>query len=124
MPQRDVLAACQQGIEKWKKAFNAQDAKGCAEQYSENCTMHARPFGSFEGRDAIQAFWQHIMDQGLKDVTYSEVNWEQCGEDGFILTSKWTMNKAFGVVHREHWIVESDDHARLVHDDFEVQGER
>lgn len=34
------------------------------------------------------------------------------------------MNKAFGVVHREHWVVQEDGHARLVSDYFEVQGER
>ncbi len=34
------------------------------------------------------------------------------------------MNKAFGVVHREHWALEADGCARLVSDDFEVQGER
>ncbi|WP_375750519.1 YybH family protein [Vibrio sp. HN007] len=124
MFDQDVLAACKQGIGAWQKAFNAQDAKGCADQYSHGCTMHARPFGTFEGRAAIQAFWQDIMDKGFKDVAYTDVNWEPCGEDGYILTSKWTMNSAFGVVHREHWVVEDDGHARLVHDDFEVQGER
>lgn len=124
MAQCDVLAACQQGIENWKKAFNAQDAKGCADQYSQNCTMHARPLGTFEGREAIEAFWQEIIDQGFRDVSYTEVNWQPYGEDGYILTSKWTMNNAFGVVHREHWVVESDGHARLAEDDFEILGER
>ena len=45
-------------------------------------------------------------------------------EGGYILTASWTMNKAFGVVHREHWALEADGCARLVSDDFEVQGER
>lgn len=124
MLERDVLAACKKGIEDWKKAFNTQDAKGCADQYTLGCTMHARPFGTFEGKDAIQAFWQDIMDKGFRDIIYTDVKWEPCGDDGYILSSKWTMNNAFGVVHREHWVVESDGHARLVHDDFEVQGER
>ncbi|MDD1780146.1 nuclear transport factor 2 family protein [Enterovibrio sp. ZSDZ35] len=124
MVERDILAACKQGIEHWKTAFNAKDAKGCAAQYSEGCIMHARPFGTFEGRTAIQGFWQDIMDKGFTDVAYTDVTWEPMGEDGYILKASWTMNKAFGVVHREHWIVESDGNARLVHDDFEVQGER
>jgi len=34
------------------------------------------------------------------------------------------MNKAFGVVHREHWIVQRDGIARLLNDEFEVMGER
>lgn len=124
MSNHDVLAACKQGIAAWQQAFNSQDAQGCAAQYNESCTMHARPFGTFEGREAIQAFWQGIIDQGFKDVDYTDVNWEAHGDNGYILTSKWTMNKAFGVVHKELWVVESDGHARLIHDDFEVQGER
>lgn len=124
MSNHDVLAACKQGIAAWQQAFNSQDAQGCAAQYNESCTMHARPFGTFEGREAIQAFWQGIIDQGFKDVDYTDVNWEAHGDNGYILTSKWTMNKAFGVVHKELWVVENDGHARLIHDDFEVQGER
>lgn len=124
METNTVLEACKRGINAWQTAFNHQDAKGCAEQYMENCVMDARPFGRFEGRQAIQAFWQGIIDQGFCDVAYTDVNWEPCGENGYILTSKWTMNKAFGVVHKELWVVESDGHARLASDDFEVQGER
>lgn len=34
------------------------------------------------------------------------------------------MNKAFGVVHKEHWAMQCDGSAKLVSDCFEVQGER
>lgn len=119
-----VLEACKKGIAAWQTAFNNQDAQGCAAQYNEDCVMHARPFGTFEGREAIQAFWQGIIDQGFKDVDYTDVKWKEHQDGGYILTSSWTMNKAFGVVHREHWVVEEDGHARLISDDFEVQGER
>lgn len=124
MSNGNVLEICKQGIKKWREAFNAQDAIGCSNQYTQNCTMHARPFGTFEGKDAIQAFWQDIMDKGFKDVAYTDEKWERCGDDGYILSSKWTMNNAFGVVHKEHWVIQSDGCARLVHDDFEIQGER
>lgn len=118
-----ILSACKKGILAWQTAFNNQDAKGCAAQYQENCIMTARPFGIFEGRQAIEDFWQGIMDQGFKDVNYTQVNWEPEGE-GYVLTSHWTMNKAFGVVHRELWVIEADGHVRLASDEFEVQGER
>ncbi|UWZ98579.1 YybH family protein [Vibrio splendidus] len=124
MLDNQILEACKQGINAWQKAFNSQDAKGCADQYTEACVMEARPFGTFEGREAIQAFWQDIIDQGFKDVDYTDVKWEEHPEGGYILTASWTMNKAFGVVHREHWALEADGCARLVSDDFEVQGER
>lgn len=124
MTDNNILEACKKGIAAWQKAFNQQDAKGCAEQYVETCVMEARPFGTFEGKEAIQGFWQNIIDQGFCDVAYADVVWEKKGKDGYILTSSWTMNKAFGAVHREHWQVGVDGVAKLVSDDFEVQGER
>lgn len=124
MSDNATLTACKQGIADWQTAFNRQDAAGCAAQYNENAVMQARPFGEFKGREAIQAFWQNIMDQGFADVDYTNVEWTEAEEGGYILTSSWTMNKAFGVVHREHWLVEDDGRARLISDDFEVQGER
>lgn len=124
MSDNKILAACKLGIAAWQQAFNSQSALGCAEQYEEACVMQAKPFGVFEGRDAIQGFWQNIIDQGFSDVAYTDVTWQEEGEDGYILTAKWTMNKAFGVVHREHWKVGEDGVAKLVSDDFEVQGER
>ena len=123
-----VLTACKEGISIWQKAFNSQDAAGCAGQYTADSVMDARPFGTFKGRDAIQAFWQNIMDQGYSDVAYTNVEWQEINEEGqesgYLLTSSWTMNKAFGVVHKELWVVEADGRARLLTDDFEIQGER
>ncbi|MEZ9576133.1 MULTISPECIES: YybH family protein [unclassified Vibrio] len=102
MLDNQILEACKQGINAWQKAFNNQDAKGCADQYTKSCVMEARPFGTFEGHEAIQAFWQNIIDQGFKDVDYTDVKWEEHTDGGYILTASWTMNKAFGVVHHEH----------------------
>ena len=124
MTTNNILQACKKGIAVWQQAFNSQDAKGCAEQYMDNCVMQAKPFGTFEGKEAIQGFWQNIIDQGFAEVNYTEVTWDAIGEDGYILTSNWTMNKAFGVVHREHWQVGADGVAKLASDDFEVLGER
>lgn len=124
MSDTQILELCKKGIERWKQAFNRQDAAACAAQYTQDSVMEARPFGTFKGKPAIQAFWQDIMDKGFADVKYSEVSWEPTGPNGYLLSANWTMNKAFGVVHREHWIVETDGNARLVSDDFEIQGER
>lgn len=124
MSDNKILEACKAGIAMWQDAFNRQNAEGCADQYNEQCIMHARPFGTFKGKESIQAFWQEIIDQGFAEVNYTEVKWTPINDDGYILTSNWTMNKGFGVVHREHWVVETDGKARLISDDFEVQGER
>ena len=124
MTEQNILALCEEGIRRWQMAFNNQDAEGCANQYCEGAVMQAKPFGTFTGRDEIQAFWQNIMDKGFADVDYTDVKWEAVDEGGYLLSSSWTMNKAFGVVHREHWIIETDGQARLISDEFEVQGER
>lgn len=121
---QQTLQLCKDAIGRWQGAFNQQDAAGCAAQYQADAVMDARPFGTFTGREQIQAFWQKIIDDGFKDVQYTDVVWEQVAKDSFVLTSSWTMNKAFGVVHRELWQVQEDGLARLVEDDFEVQGER
>jgi len=121
---QDILESCKAGIAAWQQAFNNQDAAGCAAQYEENAEMRAKPFGTFIGRKAIEEFWQGIIDQGFADVAYTEVNWEPIGDDGYLLSSKWTMNKVFGVVHREHWKIQADGSALLADDEFEVLGER
>ncbi|MBY6185651.1 nuclear transport factor 2 family protein [Marinobacter hydrocarbonoclasticus] len=119
-----TLDTCKAGIKAWQDAFNRQDAKGCAEQYAEGTTMLARPMGTFTGRESIQAFWQQIIDQGFEDVEYQNVVWTPEGDDGYILSASWTMNKAYGVVHKEHWQRQPDGSARLVFDEFEILGER
>lgn len=121
---QSALERAQAGISKWQIAFNNQDAAGCAAQYTEDCIMVAKPFGTFEGREAIQGFWQNIMDQGFNSVDYTNTKWEKDSENGYILTSDWTMNKAFGVVHKELWEVQEDGQSRLTYDEFEVLGER
>lgn len=124
MTDNNILALCKEGISAWQKAFNNQDAAGCAAQYTEDCIMQAKPLGVFKGREEILACWQNIIAQGFSNVEYSNVNWEADENGGYILTSEWEMNKAFGVVHREHWVVEADGKARLKSDSFEILGEK
>ncbi|AYV24745.1 MULTISPECIES: nuclear transport factor 2 family protein [Vibrio] len=121
---QSALERSKTGISAWQVAFNNQDAAGCAAQYAEDAVMVAKPFGTFEGREAIQAFWQNIIDQGFKDVDYTNTKWEKAGETSYILTSDWTMNNAFGVVHKELWEIQTDGASRLTYDEFEVLGER
>ncbi|MCO7187913.1 MULTISPECIES: nuclear transport factor 2 family protein [unclassified Pseudoalteromonas] len=124
MTDQQELALCQAGIQAWQDAFNRQNAAGCAAQYASTCTMQARPVGMFTGADDIRAFWQDIIDQGFSDVVYFDVVWEKHPKTGYLLSANWTMNKAFGKIHAEHWVVEQDGRARLQSDDFEILGER
>lgn len=120
----EVLNLCKAGSAAWKAAFNGQDAAACAAQYSDMAVMEAKPFGTYVGREEIQAFWQKIIDDGFADVAYQEENWQAKGEDAYVLSAQWRMNKAYGVVHYEHWKVQADGRAYLVRDEFEVLGER
>lgn len=124
MTNSETLALCKEGIKAWQEAFNNQDAVGCAAQYTDDCIMEAKPLGIFKGKEAILGCWENIIAQGFADVRYSNVEWEADKDEGYILTAIWEMNKAFGVVHREHWVIEADGKARLKSDSFEIQGEK
>ena len=107
---------------RWKDAFNAKDAKGCASFYEDSAIMRARPFGTFEGLEAIEGFWQKIMDDGLAEVEYLNPNIEIVNATSAILTAGWRMNLAQGVIHKELWVLQPDGTAKLREDDFEAIG--
>ena len=117
-----MLKALNEGSERWKSSFNSGDAAGCAAQYEESAVMHARPFGTFTGREEIQSFWQKLIDDGFRDVDYIDSKIEIIDETSGILTSRWKMNKASGVIHKELWVLQADGTAKLREDDFEAQG--
>lgn len=107
--------------EKWRHFFNRGDAKGCASMYEENAKMVAEPFGTYNGRQEIEAFWRSIIDQGFTDVAYIDPAIEQVDESATVLTSGWKMNKAQGVITRELWVVQDDGSMRLREDHFAAQ---
>lgn len=116
-----LLAAVDEASARWKKAFNVGDAQGCTAQYEATATMRAIPFGSFMGHDNIQRFWQQLIDDGFSDVVYIDPKIDVLNETTAVLTSKWKMNKAHGVIHKELWVLQSDGTAKLREDIFEAQ---
>ena len=116
-----VLKAVEVASQTWKNAFNSGDAAGCAGQYEEDAVMHARPFGTFNGREQIQAFWQQLIDDGYEDVEYVEPSVEIVDATSAVLTSGWRMNNAQGVIHKELWVLQPDGTAKLREDDFEAK---
>ena len=91
----------------WKAYFNAGDAAGCASCYEEDAIMVAKPFGTFKGRAEIEAFWTNLITDGFTDVEYINPNIEPLDDKSAVLTSKWKMNKAHGVITREVWVLQS-----------------
>ena len=83
--------------------------------------MIAIPFGSYRGRQEIEAFWQDIIDQGFADVSYIDPEIEPIDATSTVLSSSWKMNKAHGVITRELWVVQDDGSMLLREDHFEAQ---
>ena len=115
-----LLEAVTEASERWKNAFNSGDAAACAAQYEANAVMHAKPFGTFNGTNEIQAFWKQLVDDGFAEVEYVEPKLKVLDEESVLLTASWKMNKASGVIHRELWVLQPDGTAKLREDDFEA----
>jgi len=115
-----VIAAVKRASERWKNSFNSGDAAGCAAQYEQEAVMHAQPFGTFTGTEAIRGFWQKLIEDGFKDVDYIEPRIEKINDKSARLTAKWKMNNASGVIHKELWVIQDDGEAKLREDDFEA----
>jgi hypothetical protein len=115
-----IYDAVKQASQCWLNAFNNGDARGCAAQYEKTAIMHARPFGTYKGNFAIQAFWQKLIDDGFSDVQYIDPSIQVLDEHRAELTSDWKMNKAQGVIHKELWVMQEDSSVKLREDVFEV----
>lgn len=115
-----VLNAVNKASAQWQEAFNRADAEGCTAQYEVDAIMHARPFGTYTGKDEIHAFWLKLMKDGFADVAYINPEIEVLDEQSAVIRAGWTMNNAKGVIHKELWVLQSDGTAKLREDDFEV----
>lgn len=116
-----LVEAVNQASSQWRAAFNAHDAKLCAAQYEEDAVIHAKPYGTFEGRASIQRLWQKIIDEGLEDISYINPVVEVIDEKTVKLQSEWTMNNAKGVITNELWVLQSDGSMKLKLDEFEAK---
>lgn len=116
-----VIQAVTEASERWKRAFNAGNAAECAAQYERSAIMKAEPFGTFEGIEDIQAFWQQLVDDGFCDVEYLDPKIEVIDQNSAVLASGWKMNKAQGVIHEELWVIQEDGSAKLRKDHFEAR---
>ncbi len=90
--------------------------------YEEDAVMVAAPFGTFEGREAIQAFWQQIIDGGYDDVVYYNTTTRVVDRTltAARVSADWQMNKAHGIITNELWVLQPDGTALLREDHFEI----
>ncbi|MGH1485262.1 MAG: isochorismatase [Cellvibrionaceae bacterium] len=117
---QQLIEKTQEASQRWQSCFNQGDAAGCASMYEQAADMHAKPFGQYKNQKDIQVFWQQLIDQGFTDVRYIEPNIEVVDNQTTLLTSKWAMNNAQGVITRELWVMQEDGEMRLREDHFEA----
>ncbi len=116
-----VIRAVERGSAAWVAAFNRGDASGCADAYEANAVMNALPFGTFLGYGEIESFWAQLIAGGYSDVEYIEPKIDVIDDTSAILSARWSMNKAHGVITKELWVLQDDGEAKLRQDDFEAQ---
>ncbi len=104
----------------WRDAFNAGDAAGAAAFYEEDAVMVVKPFGTFEGREAIEDFWAGIISKGFDDVVYSKTVTTVLDQTSARIAADWKMNKAHGIITNELWVLQPDGRALLREDYFEI----
>lgn len=122
MKEYDLSTAVAAASRQWRHAFNAGDAAGAAAMYEKDAVMIAKPFGTFKGRKAIQAFWQKIIDGGFDDVVYFNTTTKIVDQSltSARISADWKMNKAKGIITNELWVLQADGKALLREDHFEV----
>ena len=84
--------------------------------------MYAKPFGTFQGRAAIQGFWADLIQKGAHDVQYRNVTFEEVDENTVRIGADWTMSIGGGVITRETWVKKGDCWL-LADDAFQVWNE-
>ncbi len=118
-----LTEAVQKGSDAWVNAFNKGDAVAAANAYDESAMMNVVPFGTFIGRKNIQVFWEDLISQGYAKVRYIDPVIEIINARAAVISSKWKMNKAQGVITKELWVLDDEGQAKLRIDNFEVVGD-
>lgn len=105
--------------QRWVDAFNRGDIDHCADTYTEDAVLVAKPFGSYNGRAAIRAFWLDLIGKGAGELTYERIQVDQLDAKTVLLSAHWTMNIGGGIISLEHW-EDRDGCWMLAEDRFEV----
>ncbi|MDA2935246.1 SgcJ/EcaC family oxidoreductase [Acidobacteria bacterium AH-259-D05] len=83
--------------EVWMSTFAQGDAGGMANLYTEGGQLLPTQSDVVSGRQAIQAFWQSVMDMGIKTVKLETVEAEGHG-DTAIEVGRYTLSGEGGEV--------------------------
>lgn len=114
---REVRAAS----DVWIANFNAGNVDAIANAYLENAIMWAEPFAVFEGRDAIRAFWDDLINNvGATNLVYQRRRVRVLSDTVAIVTSDWSMNIGGGIIYQEKWVKQPSGEWLLQSDHFDV----
>lgn len=118
----ELSTAVAKGSRAWRDAFNAGDAAAAAAMYEEDAIMVVKPFGTFEGRAAIKAFWTDIISKGFDGVVYINTTTTVVDQSltAASVSADWKMNNAHGIITNELWVLQPDGTALMREDHFEI----
>lgn len=78
--QPDVRSHVQHGNQQFMAAFKAGDATAIAALYTREAQLMPANSDVVRGADAIRAFWQGVMDMGVREATLEAVEVDALGD--------------------------------------------
>jgi uncharacterized protein (TIGR02246 family) len=99
---RDAIAAANA---KFMDTFSEGDAAGMAALYTENGQVLPPNSETVAGRQALQAFWQALMDMGIKEVKLESGEFEGHGDTAFEVSTYTLRGEEGKVLDKGKYIV-------------------
>ena len=93
----EVRQAIEAGNEKFMSHFSQANAAGLAALYTQQGQVLPTHSDFVTGRPAIEAFWQSVMDMGIKGASLEILETKACGETAYEV-GKYTLKGAGGQV--------------------------
>ncbi|MFT5234749.1 MAG: nicotinamidase-related amidase/ketosteroid isomerase-like protein [Shewanella sp.] len=117
---QSIRQSVMQATREWIANFNQGNVQACIERYLPEASMQVSPFGRFDGRDAIGAFWNEFAKSGPTQLVYRNVEIKVLNDKQAILSANWSMNIASGFISKELWTLSDNGQWYLAEDDFSV----
>lgn len=114
-----VLEAVINASMAWTNGFNAQNSTICGSGYTKDASMNAVPFANLHDKKAIHHFWEKLIADGAKNLTYHNPTFQVLTPKRVLLSSNWSMNIGEGKIYQEKWIKENGSWF-LDYDEFQV----
>lgn len=104
-PTSEIRESIVAANEKFAAAFKRGDAAGMATFYTESGQVLPPNFDFVTGRQAIQAFWQAVMDMGIKEVNLETGEVEHQGDTAIEVSTFALLGEGGKVLDKGKYIV-------------------